>query len=120
MIGFERLTKTPAGVQLGSLELIADGSARNFVLEIGSGHFYGFVVRKNQTVYGYVDLCPHRNVPLAAKLDDYLTPKSDLIVCSWHGALFKIEDGACVGGPCNGENLKPWPVAIVDGQLVTR
>jgi nitrite reductase/ring-hydroxylating ferredoxin subunit len=52
-------------------------------------------------------------------LDDYLTPRGDLIACSWHSALFEIDSGACVGGPCGGTRLTPWPVAVVDGMIVT-
>lgn len=114
-----RLSATPAGVKLGPLELIADGAARNFVLQIGEGFFHGFVVRRGQEVRGYVDCCPHAGLPLAQKLDDYLTPGGDLIACSWHGALFDVDTGACVGGPCAGAALRPWPVALVDGWIRT-
>lgn len=114
-----RVWTTPAGVKLGPLELIADGKARNFVLEIGEAHFHGFIVRKGETVYGYVDRCPHAGMPLAEELDEYLTSRGDLISCGWHGALFRIHDGYCVGGPCAGRSLTPWPVAIANGQIVT-
>ena len=114
-----RLFSTPAGVKLGPLELIADGAARNFVLQIGEGFFHGFVVRRGEEVRGYVDRCPHAGLPLAQKLDDYLTPAGDLIACSWHGALFDIDSGACVGGPCAGAALRPWPVALIDGWIRT-
>ena len=115
----ERVYATPAGVKLGKLDAIADGAARNFVLQMRAGRFHGFVVRRGAEVYGYVDRCPHMGLPLAQVLDDYLTPTGDLIACSWHSALFKIETGVCVGGPCGGQRLKPWPVIVVDDTLVT-
>jgi nitrite reductase/ring-hydroxylating ferredoxin subunit len=59
------------------------------------------------------------SLPLAQKLDDYLTPDHSLISCSWHGALFNIEDGLCVGGPCSGQRLQPWPVRLESGFIVT-
>lgn len=114
-----RLFKTPAGVRLGPLELIADGRARNFVLQIGEAFFHGFAVRRGEEVRGYVDRCPHAGLPLAQKLDDYLTPSGDLIACSWHGALFDIDSGACVGGPCAGARLTPWPLTVQDGAIRT-
>jgi len=114
-----RVFATPAGVKLGSLELIADGAARNFVLQLRSGRFHGFVVRRGDAVHGYVDRCPHMGLPLAQELDRYLTPDGGLIACSWHAALFRVEDGACVGGPCGGASLTRWPVAVVDGGIVT-
>ena len=115
----KRVFATPAGVKLGPLDLIAPDTARNFVLQIGDAFFHGFVVHKDDAVSGYVDRCPHTGLPLAQVLDDYLTPQADLIACSWHGALFRIHDGLCVGGPCAGKSLTPWPVRVEDGVIVT-
>lgn len=115
----ERLSATPAGVRLGPLDQIADGAARNFVLQMKAGRFHGFIVRTGDAVHGYVDRCPHMGLPLAQKLDDYLTPKGDRIACSWHGAVFEIAGGRCIGGPCVGAALTPWPVTVADGIIVT-
>lgn len=114
-----RLSATPAGVRLCPLDDIPDGSARNFVLQMKAGRFHGFVVRRDDRVVGYVDRCPHAGVPLARQLDDYLSPDRSLIACSWHGALFRIDDGVCVGGPCVGQRLGGWPVRVVDGWIQT-
>lgn len=115
----ERLSATPAGITLGPIELVTEGGARNFVLEMRAGRFHGFVVRSGEAVTGYVDRCPHMGVPLAQELDRYLTGDGSLIQCSWHGALFRIDDGRCVGGPCAGAALTPWPVTVRDGSIVT-
>lgn len=119
MSGDTRLTATPAGVTLGPLDLIGDGRARNFVVQMRAGRFHGFVVRRGAAVFGWVDRCPHAGLPLAQVLDDYLTPDGGLIACSWHAALFEVDSGACVGGPCMGARLTPWPVAVRDGDIVT-
>ncbi|MCP3735592.1 Rieske (2Fe-2S) protein [Sphingomonas sp. RP10(2022)] len=115
----DRVTATPAGVALAPLTDIPDGTARNFVLQLRAGRFHGFVVRRGEAVFGYVDRCPHAGVPLAQKLDDYLTPAGDLIVCDWHGALFTIDKGLCVGGPCVGQRLGAWPVTVRNGIVTT-
>jgi nitrite reductase/ring-hydroxylating ferredoxin subunit len=115
----ERVYATPAGVTLGRLDAVADGAARNFVLQLRAGRFHGFVVRRGDAVHGYVDRCPHAGVPLARVLDDYLTPDGDFIACSWHGALFRIEDGLCVGGPSVGQRLSAWPVGVQGSEIVT-
>ena len=52
-------------------------------------------------------------------LDAYLTPDRSAITCSWHAALFAIRDGRCLGGPCPGRSLTPWPVTVVGGAIVT-
>ena len=115
----DRLSATPAGVPLCALADLPDPGARNFVLQIGERHFHGFVVRRGDTVAGYVDRCPHMGLPLAQRLDDYLTGDASLIKCDWHGALFRTADGMCVGGPCAGQALIPWPVQIVGGVIKT-
>lgn len=117
--GAARLAETPPGVRLGPLDIVADGGARNFVLQMRAGRFHGFVVRRGEAVHGYVDRCPHAGLPLAQTLDAYLSPDGALIACSWHGALFQIEDGACIGGPCAGARLSPWPVRVEAGWIVT-
>ncbi len=115
----DRLFSTPAGVRLGEITLIPDGKARGFVLQMRAGRFHGFVIRRGDAAFGYVDRCPHMGLPLAQVLDDYLTPAGDLVACSWHSALFEVETGTCVGGPCTGQRLTPWPVTVEDGILVT-
>ncbi|WEK01143.1 MAG: Rieske (2Fe-2S) protein [Candidatus Sphingomonas phytovorans] len=114
-----RVYATPAGITLGSLDLIQTGAARSFVVQLEGGRFHGFVVRRGESVFGYVDRCPHMGVPLAQVLDDYLTPAGDLVVCSWHCALFEVETGRCIGGPCNGARLTAWPVQVREGAIVT-
>ncbi len=115
----QRAPATPAGVTLYELDLIPDPGARGFVLQIGEACFHGFVVRHDGAVHGYVDRCPHAGLPLPQALDVYLTLDARLIQCSWHGALFRIEDGVCIGGPCGGARLTPWPVAVLEERVVT-
>ena len=116
-----RLTpaEVPAGVRLCPINAIAEGKARNFVLQLKAGRFHGFVVRRRGAVHGYLDRCPHAGLPLAQTLDDYLSPDGTHITCSWHGALFRPENGRCVGGPCAGAALTAWPVAEREGWIVT-
>lgn len=113
----ERLSATPAGIALGPLDQIADGAARNFVIEMRAGRFHGFVVRRGGEAFGYVDRCPHMGLPLAQVLDDYVA--GGMIACSWHGAVFDIANGQCRGGPCPGTALTPWPVSVQDGAIFT-
>jgi nitrite reductase/ring-hydroxylating ferredoxin subunit len=115
----DRLVATPAGIRLGALGDITDGAARNYVIQMRTGRFHGFVVRHGERVVGYVDRCPHMGLPLAQQLDRYLTVDGSLILCSWHGALFDWRDGRCVGGPCRGASLSAWPVTTDGDTIVT-
>ncbi|SFS37983.1 Rieske (2Fe-2S) protein [Brevundimonas viscosa] len=115
----KRVWKTPPEVPLCAEADIADPGARAFVLQIGDAFFHGFVVRKAGEVAGYVDRCPHQGFPLALELDRYLTPDGSLILCGWHGAVFEPLTGECVGGPCAGGRLTPWPVQSCGGVIRT-
>ena len=115
----KRVWATPATVPLCPEAERADPGARSFVLQIGEAFFHGFVVRKDGQVAGWVDRCPHAGHMLALELDRYLTRDGELILCGWHGAVFKPLTGECVGGPCAGGRLTPWPVAVVDGMIRT-
>lgn len=108
----------PAGVRLCALTDIADPGAKGFDFTDGDLRFAGFVVRRGQVVVGYVDSCPHVGWPLAPFGDRYLTREKDLILCSGHGALFAIDDGRRIAGPCS-QGLTVWPVAVRDGDVVT-
>ncbi len=114
-----RVWSTPAGVPLCRLDSLADPGARGFVLQVGGADFHGFVVRKGPAAFGWVDRCPHAGFPLAQQMDRYLTREGDLVLCSWHGALFKPDSGLCVGGPCGGSKLTAWPVEVVEGMVRT-
>ena len=115
----QRVWKTPPGVALCIEADLADPGSRGFVLQIGEAFFHGFVVRRAGEVRGYVDRCPHAGFPLAIELDRYLTRDGDLIMCGWHGAVFRPDDGVCVGGPCAGARLTPWPVTVSGGVVRT-
>ena len=66
-------------------------------------------VRRNGQVYAYKNRCPHRGVPLEWVPDQFLDHSGSLIQCSTHGALFLIESGECIAGPCAGQSLTALP-----------
>jgi nitrite reductase/ring-hydroxylating ferredoxin subunit len=107
-----------AGVRLCALADLADPGAKGFRFRAESRLFAGFIVRAGETVEGYVDSCPHAGWPLAGWDDRYLTRTGEHILCAGHGALFTL-DGLCVAGPCFGERLSAWPVAVVGADVVT-
>ena len=103
------------GTPLCTLADLGDPGSKGFAFRDGETLFNAFVVRKSGRVFGYLDRCPHAGWPLAFAPDRYLTREGDLILCAGHGALFRLEDGLCVGGPCGGKRLTPWPVTLEDG-----
>ena len=115
----KRVWKTPANVALCLESDLADPGSRGFVLQIGEAFFHGFVVKKGGEVAGWVDRCPHAGFPIAVELDRYLSRDGELILCGWHGAVFEPISGKCVGGPCAGGKLTPWPVQVINGVVKT-
>ena len=99
------------------IEDIPDGSAKGFAATPGG--FVGlFAVRWGDAVHVYVNSCPHVGVPLDWAPDRFLNNDGDRIVCSTHGAEFRIHDGACVWGPCIGDSLEAVAVELRDGLVL--
>lgn len=73
------------------------------------------LVRRDGQVYAYENRCPHRGIPLEWQADQFLDASGSLIQCATHGALFLIETGECVTGPCVGQALRALPCRE-DGQ----
>jgi nitrite reductase/ring-hydroxylating ferredoxin subunit len=78
----------------------------------------GFIVRHRNAVYAYRNVCPHAGNPLHWKHHAFLTKDRSLIMCSVHGAVFDIESGRCVGGPCRGHALTPLRAAVEAGDVI--
>lgn len=76
-----------------------------------------FAVRKAGAVYVYRNRCPHAGAPLNWMPHRFLDRHGEHIICSAHGALFEIDSGACVAGPCPGKSLVAVPFEIRGGQL---
>ncbi|WP_439850571.1 Rieske (2Fe-2S) protein [Pseudomonas syringae] len=62
-------------------------------------------IRRQGQVFIYRNRCPHRGIGLEWQADQFLDSSASLIQCATHGALFLIENGECVAGPCEGQSL---------------
>jgi nitrite reductase/ring-hydroxylating ferredoxin subunit len=49
--------------------------------------------------------------------NQFLDYEKQFIQCATHGALFGIDDGICIAGPCPGEQLEALPVEVRDGEV---
>jgi nitrite reductase/ring-hydroxylating ferredoxin subunit len=100
------------------LDDLPDPGARAFTAGSGEWPLQGFVVRRGQSAYAYLNRCPHRGHALNWHPERFLTPDGRLIMCASHGAVFAIADGACMGGPCRGNGLVRLELCVQDGYLV--
>jgi nitrite reductase/ring-hydroxylating ferredoxin subunit len=103
---------------LCAVDDLADKPCLGFRVGEGPWPLAGFVVRKGDRIHAYLNRCPHAGHPLDLKPGEFLAPDRSLIVCSSHGALFDIDTGYCVDGPCAGESLVPIPIELVRGYVL--
>jgi nitrite reductase/ring-hydroxylating ferredoxin subunit len=102
------------------VEEIADGAARGFVVGEGAARRDVVVVKHGGALRAFANSCPHQGTPLETFPDRFLNPDGSLLICSTHGARFRVEDGLCVSGPCLGKHLQAIDLVIVDGDVAIR
>ena len=99
--------------RLCSLDDISDGGSAGFEI---AGTMV-MAIRQGDRVFAYVNSCPHVGTPLDMWPGRFLTKDGDYILCATHGALFRIEDGHCIAGPCAGQALKAVDVAMHNNEV---
>ena len=96
------------------LDDLPDGGAKGF--EGPPGSFIGLLaVRQGDTVHVYQNACPHIGTPLDWVPDRFLSADGSHLICATHGAEFRITDGFCVRGPCQGDSLERVLIRINEG-----
>ena len=99
--------------RLCSIEDIPDGDAIGVATPEGEI----MLVRQGREIFAYRNSCPHLGIELNFMPDEFLDTDKRYIHCINHGALFQIEDGLCVFGPCNGQSLTPVPLKAIGDVL---
>lgn len=68
-------------------------------------------LKHDEEVAVYLDLCPHNKIVLS-QTGDYLSEDGSRLMCETHGATFKLQDGSCDRGPCEGDTLAKIPFEL--------
>lgn len=84
------------------MEDIPEREARAFETPAGDNIF---ITQRDGSFFAYRNVCPHLQVELEFLENQFLDADQELIQCSTHGALFTVETGECIFGPCQGESL---------------
>lgn len=77
----------------------------------------GILLRmQDGSVRAYKNECRH----LPMRLDErapshFFDAAKPQLLCSAHGAVYRLNDGLCTAGPCKGSHLKELPVTVEDG-----
>lgn len=96
---------------------IEDPGSKSFEVKISHQTRSIFVVHKNGEFFAYINQCPHTGVNLEWQEDQFLDLDKELIQCATHDALFAIDSGECLFGPCTGEFLKALPLSIEGDEI---
>jgi len=91
---------------------IEDPGSKSFEVKIKRKTQSIFVVHKNGEFFAYYNKCPHTGASLEWQEDQFLDMDNALIQCTTHDALFMIDSGECIAGPCVGDTLQTIPITI--------
>ena len=94
-----------------------DGEGKPIALSVEDRELTLLLVRKGPQVFAYSDRCPHMGISLLWGRKLLVTPDGSCLRCANHDALFRIQDGVCVAGPCINERLEAVVTRVVDGQV---
>ena len=106
---------SPQATRLCALQDLADPGSAVFPLPQSTGGEQLMVIRRGDAVYGYLNNCPHTGGPLDWVPGVFLDLEKTYIQCATHDALFRIDDGECLHGPCVGQYLQPVALECRDG-----
>ena len=76
------------------------------------------LVKKDGQVHAYVNWCPHLGIELNFMPDQFLDSDNAFLMCANHGALFEIDSGHCLSGPCSGDALMKIDVVVEGDQIL--
>jgi len=96
---------------------IADPGSKGLSVSIEGAKLELFVVKKDSKIAVYENSCPHTQGPLDWTPDQFLNMDNNYIMCANHGALFEINNGLCIYGPCKAQSLKALSFTIKDGNI---
>ena len=103
-----------------NLSFLDDIDAKSIDIDPSDDSKRFFIVKRHNEIFAYRNVCPHTRAPLNWQADNFLSLGKDYIQCSLHGAMFRIEDGFCVAGPCARRYLTSVPFEIIDGDIILR
>jgi len=96
----------------------SDLSTRSFQVVVKGKLFQGFVVKKGGRYFAYQNLCQHLPITLDLRDSDFFTHDKQFLQCHMHGAMYEVETGFCIAGPCQGARLVALELQEEEGRVV--
>lgn len=103
--------------RLCRLDEVGEGESLGLTADCDGRLLDVFVVRKDGALYAYHNSCPHTGGPLDWVPGRFLSLDRQHIQCATHAAMFRIQDGLCVSGPCSGHFLTALEITVTDGNV---
>ncbi len=108
------IPKSGRWIRVGSVERLEKRGA-TITFDIDRSKFLsGFVIKRGERIYAYVNHCPHNGSKLDWVPGELFDESGQYLICATHGAVFEPETGRCVGGPCINQLLIPLQVKLED------
>lgn len=104
------------GRELFDASALAEGESARFG-PVGASLL---ALRHAGKLHVYANCCPHQGTELDWLPGKFLDPEGRFIQCATHGALFRIEDGLCLAGPCIGQRLQRARVRLQGERVFAR
>ena len=76
------------------------------------------IVNRDGQYYAYANWCPHLGIELNFMPDQFMDSDNQFLMCENHGALFEVDTGHCLSGPCSGDHLKPIDLSVEGDQIL--
>jgi nitrite reductase/ring-hydroxylating ferredoxin subunit len=114
------MTGRPARAAAVLKKDIPESGIRRFQFQHHGKTCEGIVVRRLGAYFAYLNECRHVPVSLDLSGGDFFSHDRQNLECSSHGALYEIETGLCIAGPCQGDRLVALDVQEEEKRLVIR
>lgn len=103
---------------IARIEAVPDRGAILMELERNGARLSLILTRAGDKIAAFRNKCPHAGYPLQRADGRVLVQEGRYMVCGAHGASFSLTDGACAGGPCNGDGLERVAIDVRDGEIL--
>ena len=65
----------------------------------------------------YLNRCRHLPIPIDSGSRQFLTHDGRHLLCGTHGALYRLDDGLCIAGPCIHLTLEMLKIVETNGEI---
>lgn len=110
-------SETERSVICRSHDLVERGRGVRFVVRRFGETVNAFAIRWNGTVHAYLNRCAHRSMELDWNEGEFLDASGEQIICATHGARYRTDSGACIGGPCGNAGLIKIAICEERGEI---